>query len=98
MLPKELADKVALIEKVPDSINLKQMAFFAFLNEVMTPKVRVAILAQVSDLEKQGKIVGPVELRKMARAHGNSMQAEIAKFEQKVSAITGVGMCSKVLL
>ncbi|WP_374073285.1 hypothetical protein [Bdellovibrio bacteriovorus] len=98
ILPKELADKAAMIDKIPDSINLKQMVFFAFLNEVMTPKLRGALMLQVSTLEKTGKIVGPVELRKMARAQGKLMLAELSKLEEKVMATTGVGFCGKVLL
>jgi hypothetical protein len=98
ILPKELADKAAMIQKIPDSINMKQMVFFAFLNEVMTPKLRAVLLAQVGEMEKQGRVVGPMELRKMARAQGAAMQSEIAALEQKITAVTGVGMCGKALL
>lgn len=98
LLPKELADKAALIQKIPDSINLKQMAFFALLNEVMTPKLRGILLNEVSALEKQGRLVGPMELRQMVRAQRQTIETELAAFEQKLTAITGVGLCGKILL
>lgn len=98
MLPKEIADKVGMMDKVPDAISLKQMVFFAFLNEVMTPQLRGALMPQVDALEKAGKVVGPMELRKMARAQGTLMMGELSKLEQKVMAITGVGSCGKVML
>ncbi len=98
LLPKELSDKAAMIQKIPDSINLKQMVFFAFLNELMTPKLREAMLAQISMMEAQGHIVGTMELRKMAKTFGASMQSEIAALESKIVAVTGVGSCGKALL
>lgn len=98
LLPKEIADKAAFIDKVPDSINLKQLVFFAFLNEVMTPKLRLALLAQVSEIEKQGRLIGPIELRKMVRAQAQAMHLEISALEEKVMAVTGVGSCGKALL
>lgn len=97
LLPKEVSDKAGLIEKIPNSINLKQMVFFSFLNDVMTPKIRAALQAQVVALEKQGRIVGPMELRKIAKIQGESLKAEIATLEQKLTAALGVNLCNKVL-
>nr|WP_295900787.1 hypothetical protein [uncultured Bdellovibrio sp.] len=96
ILPKEYADKVGMIDQIPDAINIKQMAFFVFLNDVMTPKLRAVLQAQVEALEKLGKPVGPMQLRKMAKAQGKLMLAELSKLEEKVMATTGVGSCGKV--
>lgn len=97
LLPKEFADKAAMIEKIPDSISLKQMAFFAFLNEVMTPKIRTTLLTQLTEMEKQGRLVGPQELRKMARTQQAGMMKELSAFEQKIITAIGVQLCGKVL-
>lgn len=96
LLPKQLAEKLSVVDKIPDSINLKQMVFFAFLNDVMTPKVRAAIMKQIEVAETKGEIVGPIEIRKMAREQGLSMMSEVRAMQAKIIAITGIGLCSKV--
>lgn len=87
VLPKALSDKIAMIDKIPDSINPKQMAFFAFLNEYMVPKIRALMLSQVEASENQGVLVGPLALRAMALEQSRAMQAEVASFIAKISAL-----------
>lgn len=96
LLPQEVAAHAASIDKIPDSINIKQLVFFALMNEVITPKLRESILLQLSQSEKSGHITGLIELRHIARAHGQMMLKEMERFEQKITAATGIMICRKI--
>ena len=96
MIPKEIAQKIKLLDKIPDSINIKQLAFFGLLNDVLTKKVRPILLNQIAEVEQQGKLVGPQEIRAMALKQSVMVRSEISSFQDKIAAVTGVAMCSKI--
>lgn len=98
LLPKPLAEKLASAEKIPDSINIKQLLFFGFINNVMTPKLRTVLLEQVSELEKKGVIVGPQELRKMVLNQKTMLENEINSFKQKIENKAKNALCAKPLI
>lgn len=85
------------IEQIPDSINAKQLLFFAFLNEVLTPKIRSALLLQIEDIEKTGKIVGPQQLRTMATQANKQMLVELKKYQSQLENYTAIQSCSTLL-
>ncbi|MEN0060487.1 MAG: hypothetical protein AAGB31_16725, partial [Bdellovibrio sp.] len=85
LLPEQLAQKAGLIEKITDSITLKQLVFFSFLNEVMTPKLRAAMM---KDLEKS-PYMGPIELRIKARQYGALMLKEASVWKDKIEKALG---------
>ncbi|MGZ3770710.1 MAG: hypothetical protein ACXVCP_13980 [Bdellovibrio sp.] len=97
LLPAQVAQKINLIDKIPDSINAKQLVFFGFLNEVLTPKLRDVLMPQIAALQAQGQIVGPMEIRRMARKQGLAIfSSQINVLQSKVTALSGVGSCLKL--
>ena len=86
LLPESVQSKTKALEKVPDAITIKQLVFFAFLNEYMTPKIRKALLEKVATKEAEGKIVGPQELRQMVRAEGRAIVLEVRKAIAEIEA------------
>ncbi|HPI40655.1 MAG TPA: hypothetical protein PLJ21_07610 [Pseudobdellovibrionaceae bacterium] len=75
---KQISDR---INDFPENANLKQIVFFFFLNEILTPQLRTELLAAQSLSIEKGKVWGPLELRRQAQ----SKVAILAKsFEEKL--------------
>lgn len=54
----------AMIEQVPDGVNIKQLMFFYMMNEVATPKLRDELMKKIVDEKKQNNFLGPQAIRK----------------------------------
>jgi hypothetical protein len=91
-IPDAIKSHLSKIDSIPDSINLKQMIFFAFLNEYLTPKMREAMKQQLAGIEtQQGKLLGPQALRMLAI---KQMADELPKLQQTVSVMAAKYMSS----
>jgi hypothetical protein len=67
-IPAEMRGKLS--KEVPPNINLKQLVFFGYLNQVFTPELRTALLAEAENFEaKRGRPPGLNELRSLAARH-----------------------------
>lgn len=67
LVPEEMrAGLEARIGQAPDNANVKQLIFFYVMNDLVTPKMRDTMLNTVLLAERQGRLIGPVELRRMA--------------------------------
>jgi hypothetical protein len=65
--------------KVPSQIKPKQMVFFGYLNEVFTPKIRKAVMAELLTKKAQGQIMGLQELRLKAFQEQESRLQEMVR-------------------
>lgn len=89
-LPPQLASQLSKLDKLPENINIKQLAFFAFLNEKMTPEIRTFLLAKVTEAEGQGKLMGPLLIRSIADSFEQKMAESISGFQQSLVKSMGL--------
>lgn len=74
--------------EIPSGVNLKQLIFFAGLNQWIVPDLRAAVTAQMNEAESRGEIWGPVELRQRIMAQVNAaLEQAAAKLEAQISAL-----------
>ncbi len=48
-------------------------------------------MAQVAEQEKSGKIIGPLELRKMARSQFKALNKDLAELRAKINKVAIAG-------
>lgn len=94
----EAQAKLSAVSNVPDSINIKQALFFAFLNEKLTPELRTLVTARIRQIEQTEKRwVGPLEIRGIAQLAGNGIKAKTKGLIQQLRQNQGPLFCSKAL-
>lgn len=54
------------ISKIPENIKPRQMIFFAYLNEMFTPKIRQVVMERLRQKNESGKLMGLQEMRLIA--------------------------------
>lgn len=72
------ADKKDLIlktlQEIPEGVNMKQLVFFYTMNDIMTPKIRAQVMAE---LAKSSQIVGPLAIREMVARAGQGQMDQL---------------------
>ncbi len=79
----------AMVEQVPDGVNIKQLMFFYMMNEVATPNLRAQVMQKVMDAKQQKQYMGPQQLRQIVsefaapsfESYFQNMKAMLAKFK-----------------
>lgn len=93
VIPEEMRAKITT--SVPANINIKQLVFFGYLNEVFTPQVREAMLKDAAAFQAaNGRPPGLNELRGLAVRHTvehiGKMKALAEEFARKAGQQTGL--------
>jgi hypothetical protein len=84
VLPPALAAQISNLDKIPENINIKQLAFFAFINQKMTPEIRTGLMSQITASEEQGKPLGPLQIRTLADTYEQQMIQSLVGFQQSL--------------
>jgi hypothetical protein len=79
----------AMIEQVPDGVNIKQLMFFYMMNEVATPNLRAQVMQKVTDAKQKKQYLGPQQLRQIVgdfatpsfESYFQNMKTMLAKFK-----------------
>lgn len=79
----------AMIEQVPNGVNIKQLMFFYMMNEVATPSLRAQVMQKVTDAKQKKQYLGPQQLRQIVsdfatpsfESYFQNMKAMLAKFK-----------------
>lgn len=70
-----------MVKKIPSNINFKQLLFFSFLNDVLAPKVREALLLKEKALLSKGVIL---DLEKMRADISPIIESEMQNYFEKI--------------
>jgi hypothetical protein len=96
LLPKEFSAYEKNLDAIPPDINYKQLVFFAFVNEVLTPKLRQVMTAQVKAELDAGHIVGLGRLRVIAEQDVKGFAKEIKAYVEKLEKAAGPLLCKAI--